>query len=266
MDNKNSIGRRLKEAREKKSLTIEQVQKQSKIHSSVLKALEEGHASTLLTDTYVRSFLKKYSQLLGLPTADILKEYFPPHQESPSPNVSFDDNPLPYETKAGPRVLYFTGIAVFGIAALLVAVFIGAKLVSSFNKAKLTQHEKRIAAASASKKRQPKSAVNKTAQKKKTAAKAGSAPKYIIPKSAQLSLVIRVKEPVLVKLTRDGVLIFSRVMTKDLVETVTASESIELEIGKAQALDLTLNGSRIELPARSSIRGLSITRKGVRLK
>ena len=70
----------------------------------------------------------------------------------------------------------------------------------------------------------------------------------------------------LVKLTRDGVLIFSRVMTKDLIETVTADESIELDIGKAEALDLTLNGHQIVLPSRSSIGGLVITRKGVRLK
>ena len=36
------IGESLKDAREKKSVTIDQVQKQTRIHSTVLKALEEG--------------------------------------------------------------------------------------------------------------------------------------------------------------------------------------------------------------------------------
>ena len=61
-----SVGKRLREAREKKSLTIEQVQKQTKIHSTVLIGLEEGRPSDTLTDTYIRSFLKKYAQFLSI--------------------------------------------------------------------------------------------------------------------------------------------------------------------------------------------------------
>jgi len=222
VDNRISIGKRLKEAREKKSLTIEQVQKQSKIHSSVLKALEEGRASELLTDTYVKSFLKKYCQLLGLPSADMLKDYFPPRQESSAPSsVPFDQNPLPYETKAGPRILYFTGIAVFGIAALIVVVLVGSRLVSAFNKAGLTQPEKRVAAAAASKKGQPKSA--KQTQKKKTTQKTNSSQKDIIPRSDKLDLVIRVKEPVMVTMKKDGTTMYTVIMKKDTVDRISAN-------------------------------------------
>lgn len=256
-----SIGKRLKEAREKKPLTIEQVQKQTKIHSSVLKALEDGHASALLTDTYVRSFLKKYSQILGLPTADILKEYFPPYPES---GVPLNENPLPHETRAHPRMLYFTGIAVFGIAAAIVVFLIGAKLVSSFNKAGLTHQEKRVAAASAAKKKQPKSA--KPAQKKKAGVKAGSGAKDIIPRSEQLKLTISVKETILVTLKRDGVIMYSVIMKKGTVDKISANENIELDVLKTDALDLALNGQQIAMPPGKNINGVIITRKGVRLK
>ena len=256
-----SIGRRLKEAREKKPLTIEQVQKQTKIHSSVLIALEDGRASEILTDTYVRSFLKKYAQLLGLPAAEILKEYFPPRPEPSALNIPFNENPLPDEMKIIPKFLYVTGIAILCILVALAAVIIGGKLVAAFSRAKLTQQQKHVASAVTAKKK-----VLKSAQKKNAIPKTSSGSKDIIPKSTPLSLVIKVKEPVLIKLTRDGVLIFSRVMAKDLVENITANESIELEISRAQALDLTLNGRPIALPTKSSIFTLVITRKGVRLK
>jgi len=259
-----AIGKRLKEAREKKSLTIEQIQKQTKIHSTVLIALEEGRASEILTDTYIRSFLKKYSDLLGLPTTEILKEYFPPRSESPSPSVVIRESPLPLETKIAPKVLYFTGLAILGIVALLIVFLVGGKILSAVNKARSSSQQKQASTALVSKKKVLKSV--KQNQKKKTSVRTNSESKDIIPRSSPLSLVIKVKEPVLVKLTRDGVLIFARVMSKDLVENITANESIELEIGKAEALDLVLNGRPISLPARNNIFGLVITRKGVRLK
>ncbi|MDP3791166.1 MAG: helix-turn-helix domain-containing protein [Candidatus Omnitrophota bacterium] len=259
-----SIGRRLKEAREKKPLTIEQVQKQTKIHSTVLIALEEGRASEILTDTYVRSFLKKYTQVLNLPTNEILKEYFPPRAEPVSLGAPAHESPLPAETKIGPKALYFTGIAILSIAALLLAIIIGGKVITAFNKAKLTRQQKQVAEVVASKKKIQKPV--KSVQKKKPAPKTDSESKDIIPKSTPLSLVIKVREPVLVKLTKDGILIFSRVMSKGLVETITANNSIELDIGKVQALELILNGRQIALPTKKNISGLIITRKGVKLK
>lgn len=272
-----SVGKRLKEAREKKSLTIEQIQKQTKIHSSVLIALEEGRASELLTDTYVRSFLKQYTKTLGLPNAELLKEYFPPHAEQAALNIALKDNPLPEETKTAPKILYFTGMAVLGIAALLIIAIIGGKLIAAFSKAISAQQQRKASIAATTQKKASKS-VKPTAKKlpiassgqfreaKKTAVKTNSESKDMIPKSTPLSLVINVKEPVLVKLTRDGVLIFSRVMAKGLVEKITANESIELEISKSRALEITLNGRPIALPAKNNIFSLEITRKGVKIK
>lgn len=260
-----STGKRLKEAREKKSLTIDQIQKQTKIHSTVLMALEEGRAREILTDTYIRSFLKKYAGLLGLPVNEILKEYFPPHSEVASSGISIHENPLPEETKIAPKVLYFAGLAILGILALLIVFIVGGKIVAVVNKARLNNQQKQpVAQSQVAKKKVSKPA--KSNQKKKSKALQGSESKDIIPRPSQLILAIKVKEPVLVKLTKDGVLIFDRVMPKDLTETITANESIELKIGKAEALDLVLNGHSISLPARSNIFGLVITRKGVRLK
>lgn len=259
-----SIGKRLKEAREKKSLTIDQIQKQTKIHSTVLIALEEGRADEILTETYVRSFLKKYTQILGLPVGDIFKEYFPPHPEQLSVVDPIKESPLPEETKIGPKVLYTISITVAVILILFVVSIVGGKIIASFNKAKPDKQRSQPAVTTPAKKKAVTS--EKPAQKKKTSTKANSESKDIIPRNVPLSLVIKVKEPVLVKLTKDGVRIFATVLSKDLVETITAKESIELEISKARALELTLNGRQIALPTKNKIFTLVITRKGVKLK
>lgn len=261
-----SIGRRLKETREKKSLTIAEIQKQSKIHSSVLIALEEGRASEILTDTYVRSFLKKYTYLLGLPSGEILHEYFPPHPEPAVLSAPIiNESPLPEDMRIEPKFLYFTGMAILGIAALLIAIIIGGKIAAAFNKTRLTLKQSQPPSAMIVKKKTQASV--KSVQKKKPTAKANSESKEMISKLTTLNLVIKVREPVLVKLTRDGVVEFSRILPKNLIETVTANEGIEVEItGKAKALELILNGRSIALPEKNNIISLVITRKGVKFK
>jgi len=256
-----SVGDKLKEAREKKFLTIEQIQKTTKIHSTVLRALEEGRANEILTETYVRSFLKKYAQALGLPVSEVLKEYFPPSSEPQVPDKAFNESLLPRETRIAPKALYFTGIAALVIVAMLVIIFLAGKAALFVKNIRSAQ---KPSAAFVSKKKATKAAKPPTSKKNSPKIKQDS--KEIIPKTTPLNLVIKIKEPVLVKLTKDGFLIFSRPMSKGVVETVTAKESIELEISKSRALELILNGQQIRLPERNNIFTLVITRKGVRIK
>jgi hypothetical protein len=139
-------------------------------------------------------------------------------------------------------------------------------MISSVNKARMSQREKRVANAVVAKKRQPKAAKPQQQQKKKVAAKTGANQDYIIPRSSQLNLTFRVKQPVLVTLKKDGVLMYNVPMKKDTVETITANESIELDFIRAEALEITLNGHQIPLPSKSNIHGVIITRKGVKFK
>jgi cytoskeletal protein RodZ len=255
-----SVGAKLKEARDKKSLAIEQVQKATMIHSTVLRALEEGRGSELLTDTYIRSFLKKYAQFLGLDPVEILKEYFPAYPESGTANIPVREKSISPEIAKRPRFLYNTGITVAAIICILLFIFAAGKVISYLKRPKADQQKR----AAVSKVKPPQKI--KISTKKKSASKQRSEPKELVPRSTPLSLVIRVKEPVLVQLKKDGVLIFERVLTKGLVETIIADDSIELGIGKAEALDLALNGRPIVLPANKVKFGLSITRKGVKVR
>lgn len=257
-----SVGKKLREAREKKSLTIEQVQKQTKIYSTVLIGLEEGKPNDTLTDTYIRSFLKKYAQFLNINSVELLKEYFSAHTESPAPNIPVQESVLSKETQAPSKFLYITGLAVGVIISLMLLIFITGKVSAVFKKARLVQQKKSLATT----KKKPVDRSAKAVQMKKPAAKAKSETKELIPKTTPLILEIKVKKAVLVKLKKDGILLFDRVLPAGLVEKTVAKSSIELDIAKARSLDLTLNGKPIDLQNKNVIIGLEITRKGVRIK
>jgi len=259
-----SVGKRLRDAREKRSLTIEQVQKQTKIHSTVLIGLEEGRPNETLTDTYIRSFLKKYAQFLGINSVELLKEYFPAHTENaPKPNIPVQENVLPKETQGAPKFLYMAGLTVAAVVSLILFMFIVSMVSTAFKKARPIQKKNSIAPA-ARKKTDLGSA--KVVQKKKPAVKIMSETKELVPKVAPLILEIRVKEAVRVALRKDGVLFFNRVLHAGLVEKTVANNSIELDIAKAGSLSLTLNGKPVDLQSKNAINGLEITRKGVRIK
>lgn len=258
-----SVGKRLREAREKKSLTIEQVQKQTKIHSTVLIGLEAGRPNDTLTDTYVRSFLKKYAQFLNINSVELLKEYFTAHTENvPKPSIPVQENVLSKEAQVPQKFLYMTGMAVAAIISLMLLIFITGKVSTALKKTKPVQQKKFLAAAA---KKKPTKSV-KAVQKKKPAVNTMSGTKEIVSKAMPLILEIKVKEAVLVKLKKDGILFFDRVLPAGLVERTVANNSIELDIAKAGNLDLILNGRLIDLQKKDAIVGLEITRKGIRIK
>jgi cytoskeletal protein RodZ len=65
MENK-IVGQLLKEARESKKLSIEDVAKKTKINLNLLKHLEANRLDKLPNITYVRGFVKNYSKLVGI--------------------------------------------------------------------------------------------------------------------------------------------------------------------------------------------------------
>lgn len=70
-----TIGEKLKEARQKLGISIQQAQADLKIRSVHLEALESDSFDRLPGEAYVRAFLRSYSQYLGLNPDDIIREY-----------------------------------------------------------------------------------------------------------------------------------------------------------------------------------------------
>jgi cytoskeletal protein RodZ len=94
------IGHILREARENKGFTLQQVQEETRINSRFLNALEEGDYGALPTPVHVRGFLRNYARFLGLDPQPLLDRYQAvqgvPYLPAPNSNGEISsDNPLP---------------------------------------------------------------------------------------------------------------------------------------------------------------------------
>jgi cytoskeletal protein RodZ len=69
------IGATLREARERRQLTYEQVEAEIKVRAKYLRALEEEEFDSLPSGTYVRGFLRAYASYLGLDGRLFVDEY-----------------------------------------------------------------------------------------------------------------------------------------------------------------------------------------------
>ncbi len=79
------IGNLLKQEREKKGMALDDVSAKTLIRPGILKAIEEADARPLPEPVYLKGFIRRYGDLLGLPGIEIA-ESFPwnPSQEVPS--------------------------------------------------------------------------------------------------------------------------------------------------------------------------------------
>jgi cytoskeletal protein RodZ len=82
------LGNRLKEAREAKGLSLEDLQELTKIQKRYLIGIEEGNYSMMPGKFYVRAFIKQYCEAVGLDSEEIFEQY-----KSEVPSVYSDELP-----------------------------------------------------------------------------------------------------------------------------------------------------------------------------
>lgn len=242
------IGDRLREARQKKSLTVDQVQRRTHIHAPVIEALEEGRCEESLSPVYVKSYLKQYAAFLGLDAARIVEEYkatrppqarTEPRQARHAPAEPSDEGAPAFDA-----FLPFVKLTALVAAVAVVVFFLGGAITSRFKRAKAPARTAGVA--------------------RKAAAPAQA--RVSIPKNEPLKLLLKVNQPVLVKLKTDRNLLFSRVLPKGTAEEFTADKVIQIYVAKAEAIELILNGRNLGSPGRGIIEDLEITRTGLKVK
>jgi cytoskeletal protein RodZ len=69
------LGKRLKEAREAKGISLEQLQTVTKIQKRYLLGIEEGNYSMMPGKFYVRAFIKQYAEAVGFPPEELFEQY-----------------------------------------------------------------------------------------------------------------------------------------------------------------------------------------------
>jgi len=112
------IGASLREAREKRKLSLEKVQKELRIRERYLTALEEERWEILPGEAYTRAFLRSYAEFLGLNGTLYVDEYnerVAEHEDEP-----FVPESLVREGRS--RILFKTTAGVIAVAVVVAAL------------------------------------------------------------------------------------------------------------------------------------------------
>lgn len=132
------LGQKLKEAREAKGLSIDQLQEMTKIQKRYLVTIEEGDYSILPGSFYTRAFIKQYAEAVGLDGEGILGEYkheLPQSVSHEVPQVSTGQKTQETMKKATnlpiadhmPKILIGLGILTIGLVIWMVSQLLTGK-------------------------------------------------------------------------------------------------------------------------------------------
>jgi len=114
------LGRILSEARTSRGLTLDDVERDTRIARRYLEALERDEFDALPAPVYCRAFLRTYAQYLGIDPKEVLQFY--PEKGRQAAELA----PLPQVTKAPPPALSLNWIVAGGV--ILVFLLAGALL------------------------------------------------------------------------------------------------------------------------------------------
>ena len=265
---------KLKKLRLEKGLSLEDVQKKTRIHLNILKAIE-GDGLTDLSPVYLKSFLKIYCRFLGVSEEECsLQQKQQPRketaQEKPAPQVKavlkkvtekFADRAPAIELK---KILTVLVIAVL----FVLVIFAFSRMFGAWRKAALVKKE--MTAVTVVKKQEKKLPAPK-AKPRAAAAVVKAAEKPALPapagkeSSSGIRLGIRAKEDCFIVLKADGKVVFQRTLGKGRYENWRALNKIELSVGDAAAVELEVNGQLFQKIGRKrqAIKNILITKDGM---
>lgn len=251
------LGAKLKKIRLEKGITLEEVQKKTKIHLNILKAIE-GDGLTDLSPVYLKGFLKIYCKFLGVPEEECLsaaKDQAKPAASSGQQKISAKP-----QARLDMPGIKLNKIAVFFVIGIVIVFSIAglAEFISVRHKAALMEKE---VVASLARKEGKKPRATETAKPKSRVA----APKN--SSSYDIRLGIRARENCFIVLKADGKVVFQRVLNKGRFESWQAKQKMELSVNNAAAVELEVNGQLFSKIGRKgqAVKNILITRDGMRI-
>jgi cytoskeleton protein RodZ len=252
------VSARLRAARERAGLTIQDISASTKIRAAAIEAIERGNFKALPGDFYTRAFLRAYAAHVGLSPQSILEEYEAGHQAAqPSPKESVASAPQPRHSSAAdePRTArpvwsYVAPVVAHpGVAIALVAVLLVIAVVKS-----------RPVATSPS----PAGAVGTTGNSAAVPAPAvAGTPR---PDAAQkLTMEIQAEAPIWVTGAADGERVLYRLLAPGDRVRLEAKKQFAFRIGNAAAFSYSINGvAGKPLGGPGEVRDVEITRENYR--
>jgi cytoskeletal protein RodZ len=271
-----SIGSVLKEARTKKTLSLDEVHAKIKIHPRVLQLLEEDKFEKLPSPLFVKSFLKSYAEFLEVDPDELVSIYEKEKKEDPEQllyikpaDPAMRTGYRPPQVIAGVCVAFFLAFILLGQPSKLFQSKLGKATKVTSEKSKKTPAVKTRDETPRKETKETKEMAQEPGKKAGddlqwlNRASLGNFPK--IDRKTPLSLEIKALEAVWVHVTSDGHVVFQGILKKGSSETWGAKNTIEIWTGNATNMLLNLNKSSLGSPGKGVAKRMLIAHDGVRM-
>lgn len=258
MQSPREIGKILKEARQRKGATLENIWNATRIQGKIVEALEEGRADDVLSRVYVTLFLKKYAAFLDLNSRDLVENY-KAFYTAPEDQILDIIDTKPEDAATGIKVVFrkWAKPALYAALALLILffiIFLGGK-AKSFYRAR-----KSASSAVAKKKVKTKTPLSEVSSFSKEAQKI-----FPIPGQDKIDLTLTSALDVWMKVSVDKKSAFEGTLGKGKTKTFSADKDIEFWAGRVEALAVTINKTPIGKIGKGNIKNITISRDGLKI-
>ena len=231
-----TVGARLREAREKRGVSLKQIASRTRISVMSLEALERSDLSRLPGGIFTRAFVRAYAEEVGLDpdrTIDDFIAELPPEAATATAHSSAveDGEKLESDRHAVATALR---LALISLPLIGLVIYYGSRgTPAAPDQSREAQAESHAPPGAATVDPSPAEAA---------AAKPDLAPAATGAHVSELAMELAPRATCWVSVTADGERLFSGLMNAGERRSVTAKEQIALNVGDAGAFAYTLNG------------------------
>ncbi len=262
-----SIGQALRRERDKRGLSLEEVQGQLRIHPRVLENLERNDFDALPAAIYAKGFLKKYADFLGLNTSEILAQYESLDIRKKEQRFVIGPDLGARRFPSSAAIAGFVSrhramiLRVLFFAAVVLVVWLFLRWASGFLErgaretgSSPSSEERSSAPVAAAPATRDNVLLNSPAQNNFPSIRADQA----------LELSIQATTDAWIRLMADNAVVFEAILKRGVTKEWTAKERIEVKVGRPQAVSFTLNKYKLGSPGGGKSTHVLITREGIR--
>jgi cytoskeleton protein RodZ len=124
---KESVGQLLRKARLNRGLSVEEVARQLRLSVRQITALEEDDYSKLVSNTFLRGFVRNYAKLLQMDSSPLLQQLERLLPPPPAQTITYQIEGIPFPTnrKQGARSFLIVGGAILALVLLIYEIYRG---------------------------------------------------------------------------------------------------------------------------------------------
>ena len=238
----------LKNLREERGLTTEEVYLKTRINSAILNAIENGEFHLLPAPVSTKKFIQMYAETIGIDAGIILAHYqrYLDEKQVVPEEVNVVKAQIAFDRKPFPRYLLYT-IPVVAIiaAACMYAFFYEIEPLGTIQHSVAVVEQKKVAPT-------PAPAVNVPPPEAVPTVPQAAPPAVVVPKestqtpsNANLNLLIEAKEDTWLKITEDRNPPFQITLKAGEKLRRTAREFFVIDVGNAAGVNITFLGKSL---------------------